>query len=320
MRRVACRGDPRVAVLALALLLPPRAALAHAQLEGTTPERGAVVKREPAAVIFRFDEPVEGNFGAVRVYDANGSRVDEGDAFHPDGEGPRLGVHLKPGLPDGSYTATYRVVSADGHIVSSGFVFSIGKAGKAPKRDGGRTDRRLGQRPGDRDRLRHRPRARSTRPSPSPSAASPSSCSPGCPRSAPRLGGGRSPGRGAARAFARAAARPVLWSPPPSARSAPPPASSSRVPRRPASPASPRSRRRSSARPWKPSSERSGAWRSLAWLALRGAGRPASLTSRRSARRAAAAARPAGVAPARPIIVARAGALGPRLAPSRRSP
>jgi copper transport protein len=119
------------AALALALL-GPAGARAHAQLEGTVPERGAVVKHEPPAVIFRFDEPVEGNFGAVRVYDASGSRVDEGDAFHPDGEGPRLGVHLKPGLPDGSYTATYRVISADGHIVSSGFVFSIGKAGRAP--------------------------------------------------------------------------------------------------------------------------------------------------------------------------------------------
>ena len=84
------------------------------------------------AVVFSFDEPVEGNFGAVRVYDAKGERVDEGDAFHPGGEGPKLGVHLKPGLPDGSYTATYRVVSADGHIVSSGYVFSIGKAGRAP--------------------------------------------------------------------------------------------------------------------------------------------------------------------------------------------
>jgi copper transport protein len=124
------------AVLAAALLLAlavPASALGHAQLEGTVPLRGAVVKHEPPAVIFRFDEPVEGNFGAVRVYDANGSRVDEGDAFHPNGEGPRLGVHLEPGLPDGSYTATYRVISADGHIVSSGFVFSIGKAGKTPK-------------------------------------------------------------------------------------------------------------------------------------------------------------------------------------------
>jgi copper transport protein len=116
----------------LLLLALPANALAHAQLEGTVPERGAVVKHEPPAVIFKFDEPVEGNFGAVRVYDAEGSRVDEGDAFHPNGEGPRLGVHLKPDLPDGSYTATYRVISADGHIVSSGFVFSIGKPGKAP--------------------------------------------------------------------------------------------------------------------------------------------------------------------------------------------
>ncbi len=127
----------RSLLIALALfcafcLVLPAAASAHAQLEGTSPPQGATVKHEPDAVVFRFDEPVEGNFGAVRVYDAKGERVDEGDAFHPDGEGPRLGVHLKPGLPDGSYTATYRVVSADGHIVSSGFVFSIGKAGKAP--------------------------------------------------------------------------------------------------------------------------------------------------------------------------------------------
>jgi copper transport protein len=121
-----------LAALVAVALLAPAAASAHARLEGTSPPQGAVVKHEPSAVIFTFDEPVEGNFGAVRVYDAQGNRVDEGDAFHPNDEGPRLGVHLKPGLPDGSYTATYRAVSADGHIVSSGYVFSIGKAGKAP--------------------------------------------------------------------------------------------------------------------------------------------------------------------------------------------
>lgn len=130
-RRLSIAASAAVLVGAL-LLLAPAGASAHAQLEGTSPARGAVVKQEPAAVVFRFDEPVEGNFGAVRVYDAGGERVDEGDAFHPGGEGPRIGVHLKPSLPDGSYTATYRVVSADGHIVSSGFVFSIGKPGRAP--------------------------------------------------------------------------------------------------------------------------------------------------------------------------------------------
>jgi copper transport protein len=122
-----------IAAVASLAALAPAGALAHARLEATSPPQGATVKHEPAAVVFRFDEPVEGNFGAVRVYDASGERVDEGDAFHPAGDGPRLGVHLKPNLPDGSYTATYRVVSADGHIVSSGYVFSIGKEGKAPQ-------------------------------------------------------------------------------------------------------------------------------------------------------------------------------------------
>jgi copper transport protein len=126
------RRSVPVILACLSALLLPTVASAHARLEGTSPPQGAVVKQEPSAVIFEFDESVEGDFGAVRVYDATGERVDKGDAFHPNGEGPRLGVHLQPGLPNGSYTATYRVVSADGHIVSSGYVFSIGKEGKAP--------------------------------------------------------------------------------------------------------------------------------------------------------------------------------------------
>lgn len=129
---------PRIALFALlaalvgAMLCAPAAALAHATLEGTSPPRGATLQRQPGAVVFRFSEPVEGNFGAVRVYDAAGERADAGDAFHPGGEGRKLGVHLEPDLRDGSYTATYRVVSADGHVVSSGFVFSVGKPGRAP--------------------------------------------------------------------------------------------------------------------------------------------------------------------------------------------
>lgn len=123
-----------VAALALAAaLLAPSAALGHATPEGSTPPRGAVVERQPEAVTFRFSEPVEGNFGSVRVYDAAGERVEEGEAFHPDGAGSELAVALRPDLPDGSYTATYRVVSADGHIVAGGYVFSIGSPGQAPQ-------------------------------------------------------------------------------------------------------------------------------------------------------------------------------------------
>jgi len=119
--------------LTAVLVVAPAAALAHATLESSAPARGAVVPAQPGAVALRFSEPVEASFGAVRVYDVAGERVEQGEAFHPDGEGRRLAVELAPDLPDGSYTATYRVVSADGHVVSGGCVFSLGAAGEAPR-------------------------------------------------------------------------------------------------------------------------------------------------------------------------------------------
>jgi copper transport protein len=122
-------------VLAAALAVVfglPAAASAHATLEQTVPDRGTVARTVPQQVVLRFDEAVEGNFGAVRIYDARGDRVDDGHVTHPGGAGARLAVGLKPGLDDGTYTATYRVISADSHPVSGGFVFSIGHAGAAP--------------------------------------------------------------------------------------------------------------------------------------------------------------------------------------------
>jgi copper transport protein len=125
----------RAAVLALlALAVAPAAASAHARLEGTSPERGATVAREPAQVVFRFDEPVEATFGAVRVFDARGARVDDGRLLRPGHDQRVAGTALARGLPDGTYTATYRVISADGHPVSGGFTFNIGHAGAAPSR------------------------------------------------------------------------------------------------------------------------------------------------------------------------------------------
>lgn len=126
------RAARLVALIALAVaLLAPASAFAHATLQSSTPQRGAVLDTQPQAVVFRFDEPVEGNFGAVRVFDVRGRRVDSGDAYHPGGRGTQLAVHLRDDLPDGTYTATYRVVSADAHVVSGGVVFSLGRSGAA---------------------------------------------------------------------------------------------------------------------------------------------------------------------------------------------
>ncbi len=123
-----------VALLAIALLLAsPQSAAAHAQLLGTSPVSGATVRVQPHEVIFEFNQNVGGTLGAVRVYNAQGEEVDDLDVTHPDGNEHWMGVGLKPGLPDGTYTGTYRVISADTHIVYGGLVFNIGHAGAPPK-------------------------------------------------------------------------------------------------------------------------------------------------------------------------------------------
>ena len=108
-------------------------AAAHAQLEATSPAQGAVLQSAPRQVEFRFSEAVEVAFGSVRVFDGAGARVDTGPTLRPEGE-KSIGVALRPGLGDGAYTATYRVVSADSHPISGGFSFQVGEAGAvAPK-------------------------------------------------------------------------------------------------------------------------------------------------------------------------------------------
>ncbi len=117
---------------ALALIGAPTA-FAHAQLLGTSPLSGSTVAKQPAEVIFEFNQAVGGTLGAVRVYNAQGQEVDNLDVGHPEGHQHWMGVGLKPGLPDGTYTGTYKVISADTHIVYGGLVFNIGHAGAPPK-------------------------------------------------------------------------------------------------------------------------------------------------------------------------------------------
>ena len=107
-------------------------ALGHASLEKTSPERGAELAQPPSEVRFDFSESVELSFGALRVFDSAGEEVQSGDPEHPGGDAAAIAVALPDDLPDGSYTATYRVVSADSHPVSGGFVFAVGKGSAAP--------------------------------------------------------------------------------------------------------------------------------------------------------------------------------------------
>jgi len=111
-----------VVVLAMVALWAGPAS-AHAVLLRTEPAPQTTVKAPPAEVRLVFSEAVEAAFGAVRVFDVDGKRVDKGKIETGNG---RREVVVPASLPGGTYTVTWRVVSADGHAVHGGFQFYVG--------------------------------------------------------------------------------------------------------------------------------------------------------------------------------------------------
>ncbi|MGW1063765.1 copper resistance CopC/CopD family protein [Streptomyces aureus] len=107
-----------------ALLAGAAPASAHAALTGSNPTQGSVVDKAPEQVSLTFSEQVSLNDDSLQVLDPKGGRVDAGGAS--DLGGDTYGLKLRPGLPDGTYTVTYQVVSADSHPVAGAFTFSIG--------------------------------------------------------------------------------------------------------------------------------------------------------------------------------------------------
>lgn len=122
-----------VLLAALSLLALPGEARAHAILTSTDPGIDEVVAGAPEEVTLGFSEPVEIAFGAVRVFDSSGERVDEGRTEHTDGGRDAVVTPLEASLPDGTYTVSWRAVSADSHPVSGAFVFHVGAPGQPPQ-------------------------------------------------------------------------------------------------------------------------------------------------------------------------------------------
>jgi copper transport protein len=120
-------GASLLALLCVLVFAAP--ALAHAVLIETTPGFDEVVDEQPGEVVATFSEPVEINFGALRVFDSGGERVDTDDSDHVEGDPTSIAVGLNDDLGEGTYTATYRVISADSHVVDGAFVFHIGAPG-----------------------------------------------------------------------------------------------------------------------------------------------------------------------------------------------
>jgi copper transport protein len=115
-----------LAVLALLVLGPAAPADAHAVLTGSSPSAGEELDAAPSEVRLSFNEPVSATGEALRVFDGDAVRIDDGPVDGVGGD--EVAVALPDDLADGAYVAVYRVISADSHPVAGVISFTVGDA------------------------------------------------------------------------------------------------------------------------------------------------------------------------------------------------
>jgi methionine-rich copper-binding protein CopC len=102
----------------------PGAAPAHSLLVRSEPGRSATVTRAPERVRLWFSERIEPVYAKLSVWSETGTQADAGDAA-VDSNDPALLSVSTPNLGPGRYTARFRVLSVDGHVVESAFAFTV---------------------------------------------------------------------------------------------------------------------------------------------------------------------------------------------------
>jgi len=109
--------------VALAALVLPAAAFAHASLLRETPGLEKRLAKPPAQVVLQFDQPVDSVPKAILVLDAAGKNV----AGPPRAvkSARELVASLPKSLPTGAYTIRWRALSSDGHVVSGISTFGV---------------------------------------------------------------------------------------------------------------------------------------------------------------------------------------------------
>jgi copper transport protein len=109
----------------------PAVASAHARLVGSKPADGAVLATPPRDVRVLFDDQIR-VAGGNRAVDARGRSVLSGSVHRLEGNRQALVIPLRPGLPRGSYTVRWSVVSDDGHLIRGVLAFAVGAGSPRP--------------------------------------------------------------------------------------------------------------------------------------------------------------------------------------------
>lgn len=115
-------------LIATSLALIPSWAEAHGQFVSSNPKTGSTLSKLPKLVWVEFDGNLitiadkKTNF--LTVKDSKGKELSDGKAFVG---GARVSVNLKDQSTTGKIKVSWRVVSEDGHPVTSSLTFTVRK-------------------------------------------------------------------------------------------------------------------------------------------------------------------------------------------------
>jgi copper transport protein len=125
--RRACALLGALAVAGIALAATAPAASAHATLLFTSPAADSAVPVSPETVTLTFNEPVTLVGTPVTLAGPAGHKITLGPARESGGRSV-VTVAVTSRLPDGVYTVSWQVISADGDVVGSQYKFAVGPA------------------------------------------------------------------------------------------------------------------------------------------------------------------------------------------------
>lgn len=125
----------RLIVGGLAAALLAGQAFAHTHLKFAVPADGSTVESAPTEFVLAFTEPSRVTALSIQKEGAPEQKV----AALPTAAAPEARI-LAPKLEEGRYVLNYRVVGADGHVMSGKVTFTVGGkagAGAVPQADHG---------------------------------------------------------------------------------------------------------------------------------------------------------------------------------------
>lgn len=123
-------------LLYICVLFVPISTSAHAYIIKSTPMENETLAHSPSLVSLEFSEAIQSKFDSLTVVNSLGQRVDVSEASIDKKNPNTLEAKVQTALPNGAYTISWKVLSADGHPVQGTIPFRIGTGADAHNMQG----------------------------------------------------------------------------------------------------------------------------------------------------------------------------------------